>query len=100
MKYADRRRTSCSRSWKTDCFESMEEQREIAAVFHETIREVQTKEARARALKDTIVKLKENHLRILNENSSPDGMQERFQQMLGEKKMLEQLRKKEFYLPE
>lgn len=83
-----------------DCFESMEEQREIAAVFHETIREVQTKEARARALKDTIVKLKENHLRILNENSSPDGMQERFQQMLGEKKMLEQLRKKEFYLPE
>ena len=30
------------------CFESMEEQREIAAVFHETIREVQTKEARAR----------------------------------------------------
>ncbi len=81
-------------------FENPEEQREIAAAFHETIQEVRTKEERGRALKDTMIKLKENHLQMLRENHEPDGMQERFQQMVREKKMLEELRKKEFLLPE
>ncbi len=83
-----------------DHFESMEEQRETAAAFHETIQAVQTKAQREQALKDTILKLKENHLRILRENRDPNGMGERVQQMIQEKKMLEVLRKKEFLLPE
>lgn len=81
-------------------FEDMEEQREIAAAFHQTIQAVNTKTERERALKDTIIKLKENHLQMLRENRDPQGMQERFQQMVKEKKMLEQLRKCEFLLPE
>ncbi len=81
-------------------FDDMQEQREIAAAFHESIREVRTKQEREQALKDTIVKLKENHLQMLRENRNPDGMQERFRQMVEEKKMLEVLRKKVFILPE
>lgn len=81
-------------------FEDLEEQREIAAVFHETIREITTRAERGQALKDTILKLKENRLLLLRENHDPQGMQERFQQMLQEKKMLEELRKREFLLPE
>lgn len=79
-------------------FEDMEEQRETAAAFHQKIRAVNTRAEKERALKDTIIKLKENHLQMLRENHDPQGMQERFQQMVSEKKLLEQLRKKEFLL--
>ena len=61
-------------------FEDLEDQREIVS-----------------ALKDTILKLKEHHLQILRDNHDLSGMQERFTQMLQEKKMLEALRKKEFF---
>lgn len=77
-------------------FEDLEEQRQIVSAFHETIREVKTRAERGQALKDTIMKLKEHHLQILKENRDPDRMQERFSQMLQEKKMLEALREKEF----
>ena len=77
-------------------FEDLEEQRQIVSAFHETIREVKTRAERGQALKDTIIKLKEHHLQILRENHDPNGMQERFSQMLQEKKMLEALRGKEF----
>ena len=73
-------------------FEDMEEQREIVSAFHETIQEVKTRTERGQALKDTILKLKENHIQMLSENRDPDGMQERFSQMLQEKKMVEALR--------
>ncbi len=76
-------------------FEDLTEQREIVSAFHETIREVKTRTERGKALKDTILKLKEHHLQILRENHDPNGMQERFSQMLQEKKMLEALRRKE-----
>lgn len=78
-------------------FEDLEDQREIVSAFHETIREVKTRAERGQALKDTILKLKEHHLQILRDNHDPNGMQERFTQMLQEKKMLEALRKKEFF---
>ena len=79
-------------------FEDLEDQREIVAAFHETIGEIRTDSERGKALKDTILKLKENRLLRLRENQGPDGMQERFEQMLQEKKMLEELRRKEFLL--
>lgn len=81
-------------------FEDVAKQQEVTAAFHETVREVETVEARAQALKDTVIKIKENHLQMLREDHNPEGMQERFQQMLNEKKMLELLRKKEFLLPQ
>lgn len=81
-------------------FENMQEQRETAAAFHQTIQAVNTKAERERALKDTVIKLKENHLQMLRENHELSGMQERFQQMVEEKKMLERLRKKEFRIPD
>ncbi len=77
-------------------FEDPDEQRRIVSAFHETILEVKTRAERGQALKDTIIKLKEHHLQILKENHDPNGMQERFSQMLQEKKMLEALRGKEF----
>lgn len=77
-------------------FESPDDQREIVSAFHETIREVTTRAERGQALKDTILKLKEHHLQILRDDHDPNGMQERFSQMLHEKKMLEALRRKEF----
>ncbi len=77
-------------------FEDLEDQRQIVSAFHETIQEVKTRAQRSQALKDTIIKLKEHHLQILRENHDPNGMQERFSQMLQEKKMLEALRGKEF----
>ena len=78
-------------------FEDLEDQREVVSAFHETILEVKTRAARGQALKDTILKLKEHHLQTLRDNHDPNGMQERFTQMLQEKKMLEALRKKEFF---
>ncbi len=79
-------------------FEDLEDQREIVSAFHETIQEIRTDAQRSKALKDTILKLKENRLQRLREDHSPEGMQERFAQMLQEKKMLEALRRKEFLL--
>lgn len=79
-------------------FEDLEDQREIVAAFHETIQDVRTDAQRGKALKDTILKLKENRLQRLRENRDPQGMQERFAQMLQEKKMLEALQRKEFVL--
>lgn len=83
-------------------FEDLEDQREAVSAFHETIREVKTPAERGQALKDIILKLKEHHLQILREDHDPNGMQERYFQMLQEKKMLEALRRKDFQtqLPE
>lgn len=77
-------------------FEDLEDQREIVSAFHETILEVKTQAERGQALKDTILKLKEHHLQMLRDDHDPNGMQERFSQMLQEKKMLEALRRKDF----
>ena len=81
-------------------FEDVEEQQEVVAAFHETIQEVQTKAEKEKALKETVIRIKEDSIRRLKEDRSPEGMQERFQQVLSGKKMLEQLRKKEFRLPD
>ncbi len=77
-------------------FEDPNDQREIVSAFHETIQEVKTPAERGRALKDTVLKLKEHHLLRLREDHDPNGMQERFAAMLQEKKTLEALRRKEF----
>ncbi len=79
-------------------FEDIEDQREIVSAFHETIAEIKTEAERGKALKDTILKLKENRLLRLRENQDAQGVKERFEQMLQEKKMLEELRRKEFLL--
>lgn len=77
-------------------FEDLEDQRGIVSAFHETIQDIRTDAQRAAALKDMVLKLKEHRLQQLSENHDPQGMQERFAQILREKKMLEELRRKEF----
>lgn len=55
-------------------FQGEEEQREIAGLFNATIREVKTKEDRDKALKETIVRVKENSINHRSMNMDPTDM--------------------------
>lgn len=73
-------------------FQSEEEQREIAEIFNATIREVRTKEDREKALKETIVRVKENSISHRSRNMDPTDM-EGLMKLVEAKRALEALEK-------
>lgn len=73
-------------------FENEEEQREIAGLFNAKIHEVETKEDREKALKETIVRVKENSIKHRSKALDPTDM-EGLMQLIQDKKALEQLEK-------
>lgn len=73
-------------------FENEEEQREIAGLFNARIHEVETKDDMAKALKETIVRVKRNSIDHRSKALAPTDM-EGLMKIVQDKKALEQLEK-------
>lgn len=71
-------------------FENEEEQREIAGLFNATIPAAATKEDRDKALKETIVRIKENSINHRSKELAPTDM-EGLMKIVQDKKALEEL---------
>lgn len=71
-------------------FENEEEQREIAGLFNATIPAATTKEDRDKALKETIVRIKENSINHRSKELAPTDM-EGLMKIVQDKKALEEL---------
>lgn len=56
-------------------FPNEEEQREIAGLFNARIHKVETKEDKEKALKETIVRIKENSINYHSKQLAPTDMQ-------------------------
>lgn len=73
-------------------FEDEEEQREIAELFHARIHEIETKSDREKALKETILRVKQNSINYRSANLAPADIQG-LQQLVADKRQLEKLEK-------
>ena len=73
-------------------FHSEEEQREIAGLFNAGIHQVETKEDREKALKETIIRVKRNSMEFQAKTAAPTDM-EALQKMVADKRALEELEK-------
>lgn len=73
-------------------FPNEEEQREIAGLFNATIHEVETKEDKEKALKETIVRIKENSINYQSKKLAPTDM-EGLMKLVEAKRALETLEK-------
>ncbi len=71
-------------------FENEEEQREIAAVFHARISAELTKDDSAKAVRETVLRVKENSIRRRSKELAPDDMAG-MMQLIADKRALEQL---------
>jgi DNA primase len=73
-------------------FREEEEQREIAGLFNATIHEVETQEEQNKALKETVIRIKENSIRHRSMALAPTDM-EGLMKLVEDKKALEALGK-------
>lgn len=78
-------------------FGNEEEQREIAALFNAKIHEVETKEDREKALKETIIRVKENSINYHSRTLAPTDM-EGLMKLVQDKRALEQLEKMHIFM--
>ncbi len=73
-------------------FESEEDQREIASLFNAHIRNIETKADMEKALKETVVRIKQNSISYRSANLGPTDLAG-LQQLVADKRQLEQLEK-------
>lgn len=73
-------------------FENEDEQREIADLFHASIKEVESKAEKEKALKETILRVKDNSITHRSAGLSPTDIAG-MQQLVTGKRQLEQLKK-------
>ncbi len=73
-------------------FQSEEEQKEAASLFNARILEVETKEEREKALKETLLRVKENSMNYRSKHLAPTDM-EGLLRVVNDKKDLEELKK-------
>lgn len=73
-------------------FDNEEEQREVAGLFNARIHEVETKDDRQKALKETIIRIKQNSIEHRSKNMDPTDMGA-LMKVVEDKKALEQLEK-------
>lgn len=73
-------------------FPEKEEQREIASLFHAHIPKVETKAGMEKALKETVIRIKQNSIRFRSSNLDPTDMAG-LQQLVRDKRQLEELEK-------
>lgn len=73
-----------------------EEQREIAALFNARIEEVETKNDREKALKETILRIKQNSIDYRSKQMDPTDMAG-FQKLIEDKRQLEKLEKNAYF---
>ena len=78
-------------------FEEDEEQREVARIFNASVDNMDTPEAREKALRETVVRIKENSVERNKANlgaSGPEGAKKLMEDM----KMLQELKRTKFPL--
>ena len=75
-----------------------EEQSEIASLFHARIAKVETKADREKALKETILRVKQNSIREHSKHLDPTDMAG-LQKIIADKKQLEKLEKTNISIP-
>lgn len=73
-------------------FENEEDQREIASLFNAHVQNIETKADREKALKETVIRLKQNSIRHRSESLAPTDMAG-LQELVEDKRRLEQLEK-------
>ena len=74
-----------------NCFLEEEEQKEVAGLFNARIHEVETKSEMEKALKETLLRVKENSLKYRSEHLAPTDM-EGLLRVVNDKKSLEELK--------
>ena len=73
-------------------FEEEQEQRQVAELFHTTIRDLETKEDMQKAVRDVVLKVKQNSIENVSEQINPMDM-EALGRLIQTKKQLESLEK-------
>lgn len=73
-------------------FQEKEQQREVAALFNAKINEIETKQDKEKALKETIVRIKQNSIDYRSKNLDSTDMNG-LQKLIIDKKQLEELQK-------
>jgi DNA primase len=73
-------------------FAEAEEQKEVAGLFNATIREVETKSDREKALKETIIRIKQNSIDYRTAHTDPNDL-EALLRVVEDKRALEKLEK-------
>lgn len=78
-------------------FEEEEEQAMVAALFNASIHEVESQSDMEKAIKETIIRIKENSIRVQSMNLEPTDM-EGLMKTIEQKKTLEKLEKMTFHI--
>lgn len=73
-------------------FQDEEQQRQIASLFHTKIGEIETKQDREKALKETIVRIKQNSIACRSRNLDPTDMTG-LQKLIADKQQLQEIQK-------
>ena len=76
-------------------FDEEEQQQEIAGLFHARLEKITTQSEREKALKETVIRLKENSISYRSRHLEPSDM-EGLQKLVADKKNMQQLRMAEF----
>ncbi len=78
-------------------FESEEEQREVASLFNAKIQKLSSKSDKEKALKETIIRIKQNSISVRSNSLDPTDLQS-LMDVLNDKKELEKIEKMQFSL--
>lgn len=78
-------------------FESEEEQREVASLFNAKIQKLSSKSDKEKALKETIIRIKQNSISVRSNSLDPTDLQG-LMDVLNDKKELEKIEKMQFSL--
>lgn len=73
-------------------FPDEEQQKKIASLFHANISGIETKQDREKALKETVVRIKENSIEYRQKHMEPTDL-EGLQKLVEDKRRLQELRK-------
>lgn len=74
------------------CFSDEEEQREVAALFHASIPKTETRAEREKAVKETVIRVKENSINYRSAHLDPTDMQG-LQRLIEDQRMVQDMRK-------
>ncbi len=83
---------SCNPAQIISNFSQEEEQREVASLFNATIQEIETKTDKEKAIKETIIRIKENSIKYRTQHMDPTDMNA-LMKIVEDKKALQQLEK-------
>lgn len=90
--YEQKERNALNPAQIISCFPDEEEQREVAELFHATIRPVESQADREKAVKETVIRVKENSIAYRSAHLEPTDLQG-LQQIVKDKQTLQNMRK-------